>query len=134
VAFVVAAEAPVAADPLDDIERPGTGLFYERGHLPSLIATVPNNAFDEGEALASLLQQGLRNITVLHAGGVHIDVQQQAERVDENMALAPEDFLARIVPLRIKRGPPFTAPLALWASMIAVVGLASRPAVSRHAT
>jgi hypothetical protein len=34
-------------------------------------------------------------------------------------------------PVRMKDAPPFTAPLALWASMMAVVGLAS-PACSRR--
>ena len=60
-----------------------------------------------------------------------IDLQQKAERIDEDVKLALEDFLARVIAGRIKRTPPFKAPLALWASMIAVVGLASRPAASR---
>ena len=154
-ALVVAAETPVAADPgqgalydpalrqhdkaaeiraLDDLKRPGTGPLHQGGHVRSLVAAVPDDTLDEGKALARLPQQGLRPVAVLHTGGVHIHVQQQADRVDKNVALAPEDFLARIKPLRVKRAPPFTAPLALWASMIAVVGLASRPAFSRHST
>jgi hypothetical protein len=60
--------------------------------------------------------------------------QQQAECIDEDMALATRDLLARIEALRVKRGPPFCAPLALWLSMIPVVGLATRPACSRTAT
>jgi hypothetical protein len=35
------------------------------------------------------------------------DVQQKAERIDQDMALAPGDLLARIKPLRVKRGAPF---------------------------
>jgi hypothetical protein len=60
-----------------------------------------------------------------------IHAQEQAKRIDEDMALAPENLLARVIPGGIQRTPPFTAPLALWASMMAVVGLASRPAFSR---
>jgi hypothetical protein len=50
------------------------------------------------------------------------------------MPLAAGDFLARIVTLRVDRGPPFCAALALWLSMIAALGLASRPACSRQLT
>jgi hypothetical protein len=57
-----------------------------------------------------------------------------AERIDEDMTLATRDLLARIEALWVEQGPPFGAPLALWLSMIAVVGLASRPACSRTAT
>ena len=153
VSLVVAAETSIAADPceralhnpplgqhdeaaevraLDDLKRPGAGLFHHGGHLRSLVAAVADDALDEREAPARLAEQGLRSVAILHAGGVHIHVQQQAERVDEDVALAAENLLARIKPLRIKRAPPFTAPLALCVSMIAVVGLASRPACSRH--
>ncbi len=155
VALVVAAETSVAADPgqralhdpalgqhdeaaearaLDDLKGPGARLLHHGGHLRSLVAAVSDDPLDEREALAGLSEQGLRAIAILHAGGVHIHVQQQAERVDKDVALAPEDLLARVKPLWIKRAPPFTAPLALCASMIAMVGLASRPAFSRHST
>jgi hypothetical protein len=67
-------------------------------------------------------------------GSMHRHAQQQAERIDENVALATRDLLARIEALRVERGLPFCAPLTLWLSMIAVVGLAPRPACSRTAT
>jgi hypothetical protein len=35
------------------------------------------------------------------------DVQQKPERIDQDVALAPRDFLARIKPLRVERGAPF---------------------------
>jgi hypothetical protein len=35
------------------------------------------------------------------------DVQQQAERVDQDMPFATGDFLGRIKALRVKRGAPF---------------------------
>ena len=41
------------------------------------------------------------------------DAQQEAERVDQDVPLAAEDLLARIIALRIERSPPFGAPLAL---------------------
>jgi hypothetical protein len=35
------------------------------------------------------------------------DVQQQAERVDQDMPFAAGDLLGRIKALRVKRGTPF---------------------------
>jgi hypothetical protein len=155
VSLVVAAEAAVAADPsqrplhdpalgqdhemmeirtLDDLQRPQPGPCDDGLHLRSLVAAIADDALDEREAPTRLPQERLGAVAVLHAAGVHIDIQQQAKPVDEHVTLAPEDLLARVEPLRIKDAPPFTAPLALWASMMAVVGLASRPACSRHRT
>jgi hypothetical protein len=58
--------------------------------------------------------------------------QQQTLRVYQDMALLAFDFLARIIARRINAGPPFSALLTLWLSMIAAVGLAWRSACSRQ--
>jgi hypothetical protein len=123
VTLVVAAQTSVAADPgeralhdpplgqhdeaaevgaLDDLEGPGPGLLHQGGHLGTLVAAVADDPLDEGETSPRLLEQGFGPVAILHAGGVNVDVQQQAERVDEDVALAPEDLLARVKPLRIK--------------------------------
>jgi hypothetical protein len=81
-----------------------------------------------------LAQQLASTIAILDVAGVDHDAQQEAERVDEDVALAPRDLLARVEALRVDRGPPFCAARALWLSMIATVGLASRPSASRTAT
>lgn len=57
--------------------------------------------------------------------------QQEAQRVDQDVALLAFDLLARVVPLRVDAGAPFSALLMLWLSMIATLGLASRPAHAR---
>ena len=108
-------------------------------HLGSGVAAIGDDAFDERKAPPRLPKQRFGAVAVLDIGGMDIDgmdidVQQQALRVDEDVALAAEDLLPGIEAGRTKRAPPFTAPLALWASRIAVVGLASRPARSRFAT
>jgi hypothetical protein len=59
-------------------------------------------------------------------------VQEQALRIDENMALLALDQLARIEAVPIDARPPFSALLTLWLSMMQAVGLASRSAFSRH--
>jgi hypothetical protein len=61
-------------------------------------------------------------------------VKKKTLRIDEDMALLSIDFLACIVPMRVDTGPPFSALLTLWLSMMAAVGLGSRSANSRHFT
>jgi hypothetical protein len=63
-----------------------------------------------------------------------IGVQQEAERVDGDVALLALDFLAGIEARWINVEPPFSAPFTLWLSMMATVGLASRPARWRAST
>ena len=58
-------------------------------------------------------------VTILDVGGMNDGVQQQAERIDENVALLALDLLARIIAMRIDPGPPFSALLTLWLSMMA---------------
>lgn len=45
-------------------------------------------------------------VAVLHRGGMNDDIQQEADRVDEDVPLAARDFLARIVALRVERRAP----------------------------
>lgn len=52
-------------------------------------------------------------------GGMDYDTQQQAERIDKDMAFATGDLLAGIKALRVERRAPFRAALSLWLSMIA---------------
>jgi hypothetical protein len=48
-------------------------------------------------------------ITILDAGGMDDSVQQQTQRVDENMPLLALDQFAGIEPVRIDASPPFSA-------------------------
>ena len=153
--FVISRQAPVAADPgqgtfhdpalgqhdeasniaaLHDLDRPITGAGDESTHLRPGVAAVGNDTLDERKTPPSLPQQRFGAVLVLDVGGMDIDVQQQALRIDEDVALATEDFFPGIVAGWVERAPPFTAPLALCASRIAVVGLASRLERSRLST
>ncbi len=73
-------------------------------------------------------------VAVLDIGGMNDGVEQQTQRIYENMALLALDLLARIVAMRIDAAPPFSALFTLWLSMMAAVGLAWRPPCSRHST
>jgi hypothetical protein len=153
--LVVASKSPVAADPGErpfnnptlrehhkavpvaaahDLERPPARPGHDGLHLAALIARIPDDALDEGKGSSCLPQQGLSPVSILHAGGVDGDGQEQPERVGQDVTLATGDLLARIIAGRVERGPPLTAPLVVWLSRMAVVGLASRPAISRVST
>ena len=129
VSLEIARQAAIAADPgqgsfddpalgqddefvqlvaLDDLEHPtaspGCGLRRAR----SLIAGIGEDALDEGKkAAGASIDNQSRPVAVLNVGGMDDDVQQEAERIDQDMALAPGDLLARIKPLRVKRAAPF---------------------------
>ena len=151
----VASEAPVAADPgerslhdpafrqgheavrvgaLNDFQLPAAGRGDGRRHPRPLVAAVGEDGLDEGERTARGSKQLAGAVAILRVGGMDDDAQQQAECIDEDVALAPRDLLARIEALRVERSPPFCAPLALWLSITAADGLTSRPSRSRTAT
>jgi hypothetical protein len=128
IALEVARQATIAADPgegsfddpasgeddklvsvgaLDDLDHPSTGAGDRLRGLRSLIASIGENALDEGEGATRLVQNVAHTVAILNVGGVDDDAQQEAERIDENVALAPRDLLARIETLRVKCGAPF---------------------------
>jgi hypothetical protein len=124
----------VAVAAAHNLERPRTRPGHNGLHLAALVARISDDALNKGETPSSLPQQRFCSIAILHAGGVDGDRQEQPEGVGQDVTLAAGDLLACIIAGRVERGPPLRAPLALWLSMMAVVGLASRPAVSRTST
>jgi len=129
VALEVAGEAPIAANPgersldnpafgkheetvqfiaLNDRELPAAGLGDGGGRLRPLIGRVSEDVLDEGEEAAGApIEYEPCAIAILHSGRVDDDIQEQAERVDQDMPFATRDFLGRVKALRIKRGAPF---------------------------
>jgi hypothetical protein len=73
-------------------------------------------------------------IAVLNVRFMDDGVEQQALGVYQDMTLLASDLLAAIIARRVNAAPPFSALLTLWRSMIAALGLASRPANSRPVT
>ena len=72
------------------------------------VAGIGENALDEGEETArTAIEDEWRAVAILHRGRMDDDVQQEAERIDEEVPLAARDLLARIKALRVERGAPF---------------------------
>ena len=71
------------------------------------IASIGEDALNEEKRTARLLKELADAIAVLHVGWVNDNAHEEAERVDEDVALAPRDLLARIIALRVERGAPF---------------------------
>jgi hypothetical protein len=102
--------------------------------LRSLVAAVGIELEQERMQAEQRAHQQHAAVAVLEVGGMHEGMEQQTLRIDEEVTLLALDLLARIKARRIDAALPFSAPLTLWLSMIATVGLASRPACSRHWT
>jgi hypothetical protein len=90
---------------LDDLQRPRAGLCAGGCRPQSQIAGIGEDALDEGEEVTrALVEDKVRPVAILVIGRVDDDVQQQADRVGEDMPLAARDLLARIEALQVERG------------------------------
>ncbi len=78
-----------------------------------LIGAVGKQLLQEWKLTEQRCQQQDAAIAILNAGGMNDGVQQQPQRVDENMPLLALDQFARIEPVRIDVRPPFSALLTL---------------------
>ena len=95
------------------------------------IAAIREHGLDEGERCAGGLERELGPVAILDIGGMDADGEQPSVRVGQDMALATGDLLLGgvITP----RTPLWSAVRTDWLSMMAAVGLGSRPARSRSA-
>ena len=119
---------------LDDFDDPTARVGGNQCGARPLITGIGKDLHNEGpHGARSFIEHERGAVAVLNVGRMNGNAQQEAERVDEDMPLATDDFLARVIALRVKRSPPFGAPLALWLSMMAAVGLGLRPSCSRTA-
>ena len=80
-----------------------------------------------GEPVQQLGQDQLGYISILDTGGVNHYGQKQARGVHYDVALASRHPFARV----IASGPPFSVVFTDWLSMMAALGVASRPSLSR---
>ena len=93
---------------LDDLDHPTASASGGLRDPWPLITGIGEDALNEGkEAARAPIENQANPVAVLKVGGMNDDIQQEAERIDEDVTLAPGDLLARIKALRIKRGAPF---------------------------
>jgi hypothetical protein len=62
------------------------------------------------EAPRACIEDQSRAVAILQIGWMDDDVQQEAERVDQDVPLAARDLLARIEPCGSSARPPFAQP------------------------
>src|SRR5689334_14128302 len=75
----------------DDLEGPRTGVGGGLGGPRLLIAGIGEDPLDEREGATGLAQNLGHAIAILDVGGVDDDTQEEAERVDEDVPLAPRE-------------------------------------------
>ena len=78
---------------LDDLD----GTRGGGGNARPLVADVGEDAFEEREAQGDPVKDQRRAVAILHAGGMHLDAQHQAEGVGDQVALAALDPLSGVV-------------------------------------
>jgi hypothetical protein len=100
-----------ALNDLGDQER--QNLLLRRPEFWSLIATVGEELAQKRVQSEQRRQHQLAAVAILNISGMHNRVQQQAYRIDEDMALLALDLFPRIVAVRIDASPPFSALLTL---------------------
>ena len=98
------------------------------------IGAVGGQFSEKGEQAEQRRQERPAAVAILDVGGGDDAAQEQALRIDQNMALLALDQLACIEAVPIDARPPFSALFTLWLSMMQAVGLAARSAFSRHLT
>jgi len=103
-------KALIGFAPGDDLNPPIAGFSGCLRDALAAIACISENDFDKGKARpCSFRQQAGRPVTVLNIGRMHIDRQQQAQMVGQDMALNALCLFPCIVADRVDRAPPFEA-------------------------
>src|SRR5262249_30925358 len=84
-----------------------------------LVATIGKELFQERVHPEKGRKKQDAAIAILDIGRMNDGVQQQTQRVYENMALLALDLFARVIAMRIDAAPPFSALFTLWLSTMA---------------
>ncbi len=96
-------------------------------HKPSGITAIGPDDFKTSPSRTQLFDEKFSAFTVLDVRRMDDQGKDQAERVNNDMTLAPKRFLARIVP----SVAPFSAVLTDWLSMMPALGVGLRPSLIR---
>ncbi len=116
---------------LDHLDPPG-GIGHGPVQLLAAVGAVGEDRLEERKELTGpAIQDQQGAVAVLYVGRVDDDGKDQAEGVDQEMALLALDLLARVIARRVDARPPFSAPFTLWLSITPALGEAPRPSNSR---
>ncbi len=116
---------------LDHLDPPGGIVHGPAQRLAAIGAVGEDRLKDWKQPAGPVIQDQRGAVAVLDIGRVDDRVEDQAEGVDEKVALLALDFLARIIARRVDARPPFSALFTLWLSIAPALGEASRPSNSR---
>ena len=119
-------ELVAVRSPAHHFQQPSSSLPRPR-HQSTGIGRIGLDGLKPGEPTQQLGQHQPGPVPVLDVGGVNHHGQEQPGGVHYDVALAPGHLFAGIVAAR----PPFPVVLTDWLSMIAPLGVASRPSLSR---
>jgi hypothetical protein len=75
----------------------------------TLIGAIGKQLLKEWKLAEQRGEQQQAAIAILNVGGVDNGVQQQTQRIDQDVPLLALDQLAGIEPVRVDAGPPFSA-------------------------
>lgn len=89
--------------PFDDLDLPGASRGDRLRHLWPLVSGVGIYLLDERKPPPDAPQQIACAVSILNVSRQHAHAEQEAEHVDEDVALAARDLLACIKALRVNR-------------------------------
>ena len=112
--------------PLYDLQHPFAPVLRLLKQLAGVTSIGPYFS-QPGKPIRQIFQNQLRSVTVLDVSRVNGTTQNQAQRIYDDVTLAPLYFLAGVVAARA----PFSVVFTLWLSTIAALGLFLRPSLSR---
>ncbi len=96
-------------------------------HQLASIGGIGPDQLEPGEPAQQLAQHQLGAVPVLDVGRMYHYCQEQAGRIHYDVAFAPRYLLVGVIAPR----PPFSVAFTDWLSMMAALGVASRPSLSR---
>ncbi len=117
-------------NPAPDFEIPRAMLVHP-GDQGSTIGLVGPD-FAQGWNLAQGLGEHLTSCSTIRTrGAVHQEHQNQAEGIDQQVALASGHLFPTVIPSYPRCGPPASVVLTLWVSMQPAVGCGAFPVAYR---
>ena len=122
--------AQAAPRMLHNLHLPTQRLFDPLDEAALLVGTIRPDETQTGEAARKHFQQGFAAVMILDISLMDEQAHDQPGGIDEQMPLAPFHALAAIV----AAPPPFWLVFTDWLSMMAALGVGSRPWLTRTAS